>query len=72
MDGVVCYVYITWVIPITTNLKNNYFFYSISECMCCSKWEAFKLASLSGFAEPLGVVIVGIWYASHHITNLVY
>ncbi|KAG4385268.1 hypothetical protein GLYMA_12G056900v4 [Glycine max] len=23
-----------------------------------SKWEAFKLASLSGFAEPLGVVIV--------------
>ncbi|XP_047162481.1 zinc transporter ZTP29-like [Vigna umbellata] len=23
-----------------------------------SKWEAFKLASLSGFAEPLGVIIV--------------
>ncbi|TQD85034.1 hypothetical protein C1H46_029425 [Malus baccata] len=24
-----------------------------------SKWQAFKLATLSGFAEPLGVVIVG-------------
>lgn len=28
--------------------------------MCPSKWQAFKLASLSGFAEPLGVIIVGI------------
>ena len=25
----------------------------------CSKWQAFKLATLSGFAEPLGVIIVG-------------
>lgn len=25
-----------------------------------SKWQAFKLATLSGFAEPLGVVIVGM------------
>lgn len=24
-----------------------------------SKWQAFKLATLSGFAEPLGVIIVG-------------
>ncbi|BAF22665.2 Os08g0100200 [Oryza sativa Japonica Group] len=24
----------------------------------CSKWQAFKLATLSGFAEPLGVIIV--------------
>lgn len=26
----------------------------------CSKWQAFKLATLSGFAEPLGVIIVGM------------
>ncbi|KAI5447043.1 Zinc transporter ztp29 [Lathyrus oleraceus] len=25
-----------------------------------SKWQAFKLATLSGFAEPLGVIIVGM------------
>uniref|UniRef100_A0A3Q7WZL6 Zinc transporter ZTP29-like n=1 Tax=Cicer arietinum TaxID=3827 RepID=A0A3Q7WZL6_CICAR len=25
-----------------------------------SKWQTFKLASLSGFAEPLGVIIVGM------------
>lgn len=24
-----------------------------------SKWKAFKIASLSGLAEPLGVIIVG-------------
>lgn len=28
--------------------------------MCLSKWQAFKLATLSGFAEPLGVIIVGM------------
>lgn len=28
--------------------------------MYLSKWEAFKLASLSGLAEPLGVIIVGM------------
>lgn len=27
---------------------------------CPSKWQAFKLATLSGFAEPLGVIIVGM------------
>lgn len=27
--------------------------------MCLSKWQAFKLATLSGLAEPLGVIIVG-------------
>lgn len=27
---------------------------------CFSKWQAFKLATLSGFAEPLGVIIVGM------------
>lgn len=26
---------------------------------CNSKWQAFKLATLSGLAEPLGVIIVG-------------
>ena len=26
----------------------------------CSKWQAFKLATLSGLAEPLGVIIVGM------------
>lgn len=25
-----------------------------------SKWQAFKLATLSGLAEPLGVIIVGL------------
>ncbi|CAL9104535.1 unnamed protein product [Musa textilis] len=25
-----------------------------------SKWQAFKLAALSGFAEPLGVIIIGM------------
>ncbi|PKU83034.1 Zinc transporter ZTP29 [Dendrobium catenatum] len=29
-----------------------------------SKWKAFKLASLSGFAEPLGVVIVAYLFPS--------
>ncbi|KAK4286571.1 hypothetical protein QN277_003108 [Acacia crassicarpa] len=29
-----------------------------------SKWQAFKLASLSGFAEPLGVVIVAYLFPS--------
>ena len=29
-------------------------------CVYCSKWQAFKLASLSGFAEPLGVILVGM------------
>lgn len=29
--------------------------------MCAfSKWKAFKLATLSGLAEPLGVIIVGL------------
>lgn len=28
--------------------------------MGLSKWQAFKLATLSGFAEPLGVIIVGM------------
>lgn len=27
---------------------------------CISKWQAFKLATLSGFAEPMGVIIVGM------------
>ena len=26
---------------------------------CLSKWQAFKLATLSGLAEPLGVILVG-------------
>ncbi|XP_027356403.1 zinc transporter ZTP29-like [Abrus precatorius] len=30
-----------------------------------SKWEAFKLASLSGFAEPLGVIIVACLFPSN-------
>ncbi|KAH7543569.1 zinc transporter ZTP29 [Ziziphus jujuba] len=29
-----------------------------------SKWEAFKLATLSGFAEPLGVIIVAYLFPS--------
>ncbi|XP_020224737.1 zinc transporter ZTP29 [Cajanus cajan] len=29
-----------------------------------SKWQAFKLASLSGFAEPLGVIIVAYLFPS--------
>ncbi|KAK7262535.1 hypothetical protein RJT34_30109 [Clitoria ternatea] len=29
-----------------------------------SKWEAFKLASLSGFAEPLGVIVVACLFPS--------
>ncbi|CAI0450049.1 unnamed protein product [Linum tenue] len=29
-----------------------------------SKWEAFKLATLSGFAEPLGVVVVAYLFPS--------
>ncbi|CAL0334119.1 unnamed protein product [Lupinus luteus] len=29
-----------------------------------SKWEAFKLASLSGFAEPLGVIIIACLFPS--------
>ncbi|KAE8720840.1 Zinc transporter ZTP29 [Hibiscus syriacus] len=29
-----------------------------------SKWQAFKLATLSGFAEPLGVVIVAYLFPS--------
>ncbi|KAJ1399861.1 Zinc/iron permease [Sesbania bispinosa] len=29
-----------------------------------SKWQAFKLASLSGFAEPLGVIIVACLFPS--------
>ncbi|PPR81145.1 hypothetical protein GOBAR_AA39573 [Gossypium barbadense] len=28
------------------------------------KWQAFKLATLSGFAEPLGVVIVAYLFLS--------
>lgn len=47
----------TWVMPIAINLNYNYFFFHF--WMYCSKWQAFKLASLSGFAEPLGVIIVG-------------
>ncbi|KAF1885245.1 hypothetical protein Lal_00029134 [Lupinus albus] len=34
--------------------------YTISQ----SKWEAFKLASLSGFAEPLGVIIIACLFPS--------
>lgn len=31
-----------------------------NRCYACnSKWQAFKLATLSGLAEPLGVIIVG-------------
>ncbi|TKY67417.1 Zinc transporter ZTP29 [Spatholobus suberectus] len=30
-----------------------------------SKWEAFKLASLSGFAEPLGVIIVACLFPTN-------
>ncbi|EOY32599.1 ZIP metal ion transporter family isoform 3, partial [Theobroma cacao] len=30
-----------------------------------SKWQAFKLATLSGFAEPLGVVIVAYLFPSN-------
>ncbi|KAH0453468.1 hypothetical protein IEQ34_017792 [Dendrobium chrysotoxum] len=33
-----------------------------------SKWKAFKLASLSGFAEPLGVVIVGMYIFDYSYT----
>ncbi|XP_073001254.1 zinc transporter ZTP29 isoform X2 [Typha latifolia] len=29
-----------------------------------SKWQAFKLATLSGFAEPLGVIVVGYLFPS--------
>jgi zinc transporter, ZIP family len=28
-----------------------------------SKWQAFKLATLSGFAEPLGVIVVGNFFS---------
>lgn len=28
-----------------------------------SKWQAFKIATLSGLAEPLGVIIVGAFPA---------
>ncbi|EER90787.1 hypothetical protein BDA96_01G070000 [Sorghum bicolor] len=31
----------------------------------CSKWQAFKLATLSGFAEPLGVIIVAFLFPSN-------
>ncbi|XP_062205586.1 zinc transporter ZTP29-like [Phragmites australis] len=31
----------------------------------CSKWQAFKLATLSGFAEPLGVIIVAYVFPSN-------
>ncbi|OEL19690.1 Zinc transporter ZTP29, partial [Dichanthelium oligosanthes] len=31
----------------------------------CSKWQAFKLATLSGFAEPLGVIIVAYLFPSN-------
>ncbi|KAM0823997.1 hypothetical protein ACQ4PT_070499 [Festuca glaucescens] len=31
----------------------------------CSKWQAFKLATLSGFAEPLGVIIVAYIFPSN-------
>lgn len=30
-----------------------------------SKWQAFKVATLSGFAEPLGVIIVGMLCHMH-------
>ncbi|KAJ3678373.1 hypothetical protein LUZ60_002176 [Juncus effusus] len=30
-----------------------------------SKWEAFKLATLSGFAEPLGVIVVAYLFPSN-------
>nr|CAB3447467.1 unnamed protein product [Digitaria exilis] len=32
-----------------------------------SKWQAFKLATLSGFAEPLGVIIVGMLIVSTYL-----
>jgi len=35
-----------------------------------SKWQAFKLATLSGFAEPLGVVIVGKSNCTKETLNL--
>ncbi|BBN68292.1 Zinc transporter ZTP29 [Prunus dulcis] len=31
---------------------------------CPSKWQAFKLATLTGFAEPLGVIIVAYLFSS--------
>lgn len=31
----------------------------------CSKWQAFKLATLSGFAEPIGVIIVAYLFPSN-------
>ncbi|KAF7014910.1 hypothetical protein CFC21_028837 [Triticum aestivum] len=31
----------------------------------CSKWQAFKLATLAGFAEPVGVIIVAYLFPSN-------
>ncbi|VAI76969.1 unnamed protein product [Triticum turgidum subsp. durum] len=31
----------------------------------CSKWQAFKLATLAGFAEPIGVIIVAYLFPSN-------
>lgn len=51
----------SWVIIIIIiiTINSNYnLFYFILFLDVYSKWQAFKLASLSGLAEPLGVVIV--------------
>ena len=62
----VCVAMLNAVMSITTiNLNYNCIFFIFFSLFLDfhSKWQAFKLASLSGFAEPLGVLIVGMSYA---------
>lgn len=37
---------------------------SLIVCVRFSKWQAFKLATISGLAEPLGVIIVAYLFPS--------